>query len=349
MRALRAQWTLLVDSNEQAHSAAQQPRAVDRRDEMQRLSTLRTEVRKLNVGDYALVCIPPTSSSSSSSSSSAAEPRCEDGPLPEERCVALFERKAYADHVASMRDATCRYHDQAQRLVASGCPHPYWALIDAPAGSVWSAQDVAGVEKSALHIATTYKPVQVLRLRNGDAAFGAAILAVCHYLDRDLFGEGSAPDLPLHTVVQERGARPRLDTQPVVWLEQLTLPHRMSRTSARAVAARYPDVMSLLALWRRRRDEFLARGDPVPEAQPRRGRRKKNKKQQDDGDDEDDEPNAGRKRTRRPEPTLDDYLDASLADIPLPDERRLGPACSAMLRRVFLPDSAQLRYVRSPE
>jgi hypothetical protein len=283
-------WLLVLDSNEQAHYAR---KGTDRRAYLAHNAGVACEVRPLACGDMALLW------------------RADGGGA--EHAVALFERKAAADMVASIKDG--RYASQAQRMEASGVPHLYWLLDDwTPAERGAAGADYERVESAVVHLSdgVSYPHTRVLRLALEDLALPRTLARVARYLHDALHAGGGLSDMPLHTVAQEAGARPRLDTQAVVWLEVLTIPRGMSRTSARAVAAAYPTAVSLLRALRRRRDSFV----PAPP--------------------------SGRKRKTT---TADDHVDAMLADLPLPGGKRLGPAAARTLRETLVPDAAELAFV----
>jgi hypothetical protein len=274
-------WLYVLDTNEQTHAAAS---GCDLRGFLTAQMCMPVEVRPLTVGDGMLVW------------------READG--GEERVYAVFERKAMPDMVASIKDR--RYLSQAARLEACGAPHVYWVVVD---GELADRADVDRVDSAIAHLASPdYPHIVPLRVRDSRIAYASTVQRLSTYLR----GDGTLADVPLYTAVREAGARVRLDTQPVVWLEQLTLVHGMSRKSARAVAAVHPTAVSLLRAFRRAADAHRA-------APPSRGR-------------------------KRP-PTLDDSLDAVLADVPLDAKRRLGPACAAALRRTLVPDAAELDAV----
>lgn len=284
-------WCVVVDSNEQAHAAAN---GVDLRERMELQTQLTVAVGKLVVGDYALDWID------------------EDGT---QRTVALLEHKAASkdhkgsDMLASIHDG--RYVSQAARLVASGVPYAYWVVVDGP---LPRPEDHRAVESAIVHLASpAYPNITPLRVRDSGTAFYDLIAALARYLHDALHCGNQLSEMPLHTVVQEAGARPRLDTQEVVWREQLTVPRGMSLRTARAVAAVYPTATSLLRAYRRCADQHRAR----PPAPPSKGR-------------------------KRPAPTLEADLDAMLADVAVPGAGRIGPARSATVRQVFVPDAAEL-------
>lgn len=285
-------WQLLVDVNEQAHAARH---GSDRCALLQTMTQLPTRTANLEVGDYALTWIPD------GADASAATAR------------ALFEVKKPADMLASILDK--RYVSQASRLVACGVPHAYWVLVDDE--PLADPADRARVDHAIVHLASpAYPNITPLRVRNAGVAFAEVVAWLADYL-HDVYENGNGmAEAPLHTVVQEAGARVRLDTQETVWREQLTVPRGMSLRTARAVMARYPTAVSLLRAFRRRADEHRALPPP---------------------------PATGRKRK---EITLEQYLDDTLADVPVAGGGRLGPARSATLRRVIVPSPAELDAVR---
>jgi hypothetical protein len=180
-------WLLIADSNEQAHSAAE---GVDRRAYLAANTGLECETRPLTVGDYALLWV--------------------DG--GEEKAVALIERKAMADMVASIKDT--RYVSQSQRMEASGVPFLYWAIVNGPA----SHEDEDRIASALVHLSTpAYPRTRVLRVADSDLSFARAIRSLARYLHDALHKGNALAEAPLHTVAQEAGARPRLDTQPLVW------------------------------------------------------------------------------------------------------------------------------------
>jgi len=277
-------WLLIADSNEQAHSAAE---GVDRRAYLAANTGLECETRPLTVGDYALLWV--------------------DG--GEEKAVALIERKAMADMVASIKDT--RYVSQSQRMEASGVPFLYWAIVNGPA----SHEDEDRVASALVHLSTpAYPRTRVLRVADSDLSFARAIRSLARYLHDALHKGNALAEAPLHTVAQEAGARPRLDTQPLVWRETLTIPRGMSLRSAKAVAAVHPSAISLLRALRRSHDAHLA-APPPP---------------------------VGRKRKVV---TLDDALDDALVDIPLPGGKKLGPAAARTLRQTLVPNAAELAHI----
>lgn len=285
-------WELLVDVNEQAHAARH---GSDKRQFLETTTRLPTRTANLEVGDYALTWI------ADGADASAATVR------------ALIEFKKKRDMLASILDK--RYVSQAGRLVACGVPHAYWVVVDDE--PLDDAADRARVERAIVHLASpAYPNITPLRVANGGVAFADAVAALADYLS-DVYEHGNAmAEAPLHTVVQEAGARVKLDTQEVVWREQLTVPRGMSLRTARAVSAVYPTAISLLRAFRRRADEHAALPPP-----PAKGRKRK-------------------------ETTLEQYLDDTLADVAVPGAGRLGPARSATLRRVIVPNPTELDAVR---
>lgn len=270
-----AEWLLAVDTNEQSHYAE---RKVDRTAYLATQCDMRAETRKMDCGDYGMVLV--------------------DKETGVERCVALIERKMAQDMAASIKDT--RYQSQAQRMEASGVPSSYWFII----GNVLRspAEDTPRVESGMVHLSTpVYPNTRVLHLSNDTVDFVNTVRRLAGYL-YDFYVLGNTlSDLPLYRAVQEAGAKPRLDTQAVVWVEQLTIPRGMSRTKARAVASVYPSADSLLAAYKR-----LSAQDP---------------------------PSNARSKKKR---TIGEAMDAMLEDVPLPKGKRLGKACSAMIRRTFL-------------
>lgn len=272
-------WLLLVDVNEQTHYAQ---RGVDRVAWLAERTGLRTEKDPMKCGDYGLVLIG------------------DDG---SKRCVALIERKMAQDMAASIKGDDLRYASQAQRMEASGAPCCYWFIIGNTLRD--PAADAPRVETAMVHLSTPHYPkTRVLHLSNDTDDVVATLRRLTTYL-YDIYVSGSTlSDLPLYVATQEAGAKPRLDTQAVVWVEQLTIPRGMSRAKARAVATVYPTVTSLLDAYNR-----LSRQEP-----PSGGGKK------------------GKKRT------ISEAMDAMLEDVPLPQGKRLGKACSAMIRRTLLGD-----------
>jgi len=281
---------LIVDANEQGHAGAN---GIDLRKYFEQQTLLTTEVGHLHVGDAALVLRGG-----------------DDG----DRCVALFERKAGPDMVSSIKAGDNRYRSQAARLEASGVPHVFWVLVDNP--PLRDPADALCVSHAMMHLASpAYPHITPVRVADSMGAYADLIKTMAAYIGDVLQGNALA-DVPLHTVAQAAGARVRLDTQPVVWREQLTLVRGMSRPSAAAVAARYPTAVSLLRALRRAADAHAARPPPPP-----------------------------RKGRKRPPPSLDDELDAVLADVPLGKGGRVGPARAAAVRRTLVPDAAELAAV----
>ena len=281
-------WCVVVEPNEQAHAAT---RGVNLRERMELLIQLPVTVGKLTVGDYALDWID------------------DDGT---QRTVALLERKAMPDMLASIHDG--RYVSQAARLVASGVPHAFWVVVD---GVLPRPEDHRAVDSAVAHLASpAYPNITPVCVRDSDAAFCALIASLAKYTHDALHCGNQLSEAPLHTVVQEAGARVKLDTQEVVWREQLAVPRGMSLRTARAVSAAYPTATSLLRAYRR----CVVRHRAQPPPAPTKGR-------------------------KRPPPTLEAELDGMLADIVVPGAGRLGPARSAMLRRVIVPDPTELDAV----
>lgn len=276
----------IVDCNEQAHAAK---RGIDRRQYIEVNTRIQTIVGNLEAGDYALTWI-------------------EDGADEATRTTeALFESKTDPDMAASIKDT--RYVSQAARLAACGVP-VYWIIID---GELPDVTERARVERAVAHLASpAYPNITPLRVRDSGISFCNALAALADYLHDVRRCGNTLAEAPLHTVVQEAGARVRLDTQEVVWREQLTVPRGMSLRTARAVASVYPSAISLLRAYRRRADEYRA----MPPA-PAKGRKRK-------------------------EVSLDQYLDDTLADVAVPGGGRLGPARAATLRRVIVPAPAEL-------
>jgi dihydroxyacetone kinase-like predicted kinase len=151
-----------------------------------------------------------------------------------------------------------------------------------------------------------------MHIASTGAPFVKFMRSMMKYLHETVIAGEGLPEAPLHTVAQERGAKVRLDTQPVVWVETLTVPRGMSRKSAKEVAKRYPSAAALLAEYRKTRQAFEAA--EAVEAASSGGKKKKKKR------------------------TLDDALDAMLEDVPLQNGKRLGPAASRTIRRTFLAD-----------
>lgn len=265
---------LIVDVNEQTHYAKKR---VDRAAWLADHTGLRTVVRPMQCGDYALQL-------------------CDDtGGIDDGRTMALIERKMAQDMASSQHDS--RYHSQAERMEKSGVPALYWLIIGS---QLRDPSTASAVESGMVHLSTPdYPNTRVLHLPDDTDQFAVTLQRLERYLFTHYTTGSGRPDLPLYTAAQEAGAKPRLDTQAVVWLEQLTIPRGMSRTKARAVAAKYPSFSSLARAYR-----------TLPAPPPT-----KNKKR-----------------------TLADAQDLMLEDIPLPGGKRLGRACSTIIRRtMFVP------------
>jgi len=270
-------WLLTVDSNEQSHYAK---RKVDRAATLAQRCGDTAVVRPMDCGDYALVLVDTDGS---------------------ERCVALIERKMAQDMAASIPDT--RYVSQSRRMEASGAPCAYWFIVGS---ELHNPSDADSVESAMVHLNTPYFPhTRVMHLSDDSTAFVQAILRLKRYL-YDFYANGAAlADVPLYTATQEAGAKPRMDSQAVVWVEQLTIPRGMSRPKARAVAARFTRASALLDEYKRVETQWRE-NDAV-----------------------------GRKNKKR---TMKDAMEAALEDVPLPNGKRLGPACSVMICRTFLGD-----------
>ena len=189
-------------------------------------------------------------------------------------------------------------------------------VVDDPMPPGTPDSDIERMRSAEAHLSVSYPHTRVLHVANRGDALVALFRRLLRYLEDTLFGSGGLTDAPLYAVAQVAGERPRLDTQPRVWLETLTVPHRMSRATARAVAAVHPSAARLLSAYRRCARAF--RGAPDATAA-----------------------SAGKKKKTTKKRTLDDALDAMLEDVPIGGgDRRLGPANSAMIRRTLLADAA---------
>jgi len=277
---------LILDANEQGHAGT---KGIDLRAYFESQTLLPTEVARLDVGDAALVL---------------------RGGAGGDRCVALFERKAGPDMVSSIKSDN-RYRSQAARLEASGVPNVYWVLVDSP--PLRDPADMRAVKHAMIRLASpSYPHITPMRVADSMGDYADLIKTMAADINDALAGK-TFDDIPLHTVAQAAGARVRLDTQPVVWLEQLTLVRGMSRQPARAIVTQYPTAVSLLRAFRRASDAHAVRPPP----------------------------SKGRKRPA----TLDDELDAVLADVPLDKGGRVGPARAAIVRRTLVPDAAELAAI----
>lgn len=284
-------WLYVIDINEETHSVTSGRGS--RRDALAAaLDPVPVATRHLTCGDYALIWVD------------------DDGV---EHTVALFEHKRRADMAASIKDG--RYVSQAARLEATGVPFIYWMITDGP---LFDASDEERVENALAHLSVSYPHTRVIRLTSTGAPFVARLRAFTRYLYDTLYGSGGLSDAPLFTVAQEKGAKIRLDTQPVVWVETLTIPRGMSRTSAKAVAARFPSASALLAEYRGTHAAFKA-AEAITSAVSSASASAKGK---------------GKKTAKKR--TLDDALDAMLEDVPLPNGKRLGPAASRTIRQTFI-------------
>lgn len=273
---------LVVDANEQAHYATKH---VDRAQFLGANMSHVDEavVRPLTVADYDFVWRDPDTGA--------------------EHVLAKIERKTYPDLDASVMDT--RYVSQAQRLVDTGVPRIYWAVVTQ---QLYTPEAMRRVRTAILHLSARPRTA-VLRLRDDDFEFATELDTLLRYLLDEM--RGVFVEAPLFSLAQERGEKVRLDTQPIVYEAQLAAVRGMSRAKARAVCALAPDMLALHRLWARRRREY--EGEAVSSS----GRKKKGKR------------------------TLDEYLDSTLEDVAV-GGKRLGPALSALLRTTICPDVASL-------
>jgi ERCC4-type nuclease len=284
-------FVLVIDSNENAHSVTSGHGS--RRDALAAaLDPVRVVARPLKAGDYAI-------------NWTAAD---DDEDVEVERTLALLEHKRESDLVASIKGVERRYVSQAGRLEATGVPYVFWVISKAP---LFDPTDAACIEAALVHLSVAYPHTRVLRVESTGAPFVSLVRSLMKYL-RDTVIEGNAlAEAPLHVVAQERGAKVRLDAQPVVWVETLTIPRGLGRQAAKAIAARYPSYGALMRAYRETRVAFAA-SEAVAAAAPKK---------------------KGASKKKR---TLDDALDAMLEDVPLPSGKRIGPAASRIIRRTLV-------------
>lgn len=287
---------LVVCSNEQAHYARKN---IDLSAILGAAVGVPAIVKPLECGDYAVVWA-----------------RDADAVLSEDRtqsqCYILVERKTLPDFENSFLD---RYKDQADRLAKSGVPYVFWVLTPGP---LRDPNSLAKIETACDHLQISYRNTRVIRLGSGELTdFAAKLRTIIKYVHNTEFEGNSGTEVPSLVAAQRAGAKLKLDTQADVYIEQLAVPHGMSRRKAEAVAVKAPSMPALLALWRGRRDEAraaAAASAAASAAAPTKGK--------------------GRKRVL----TVEEQVDAVLADVPLPGGTRLGPAMSKRLRETIVPD-----------
>lgn len=168
-------------------------------------------------------------------------------PLDERRVVAILERKAMADALASIIDG--RYKSQGQRMEATGVPWIYWLLV-----GQWPAAkaDMDKLRSMKIHLNTSYPHTRVKRLANNREATIEWLRKTLRYMEDDINGSanGLNIDLPSFKAANINGRPPRLETQEEVWVEHLTVPRLIGRATAKLIAAHYASATVLMLAYR---------------------------------------------------------------------------------------------------
>lgn len=213
----------------------------------------------LHGGDFMLLRQPgamrgktrPAKKSAKAAAASSAPADPAPGARPQDdpertAVAALFERKTVSDMLASA-GGDGRYPDQYQRMSRTGVQLLYWLIISSL--DALSPAERHKIEAARDHL-NTFRGMHVVFLRFEDDLV-EFFVRTARYVDDNLRGgkHGLNADLPLYRHVREAGKRERLDTQRAVWLEQLNIPYRVGRPTARAIAAAYPSVYALLAAY----------------------------------------------------------------------------------------------------
>jgi len=201
---------------------------------------VRVEMRNLSAGDYAIL-------------------------TPDERVLALIERKNMSDMLASIK-YDGRYKSQSERMErAVGDvlgPLVYWLVVGAFSTDPKEQGDVRIVRSAMAHL-NTLPHTKVVHVENNEQATLDWLLPTLRYLDEQQRGP-MYPDLPQYERVIAKGERTRLDTQPDVWLEQMNVPRDIGRPTARAIVARYPSALRLIKAYARTARDYR----PAPPAPP---------------------------------------------------------------------------------
>lgn len=187
--------------------------------------------------------------------------------------AAIYERKAVSDFLASIEDG--RNHFQTKGMLATGCRRVNFVILGR-----WPQEPLERKRFDTERIRLMERGVR-MHYGQGENDMVQLLQIGLPAIADDMTGgllHGVNRDMPLFRVAMEAGARPKIVTQELCWLEQLGVPEGMGRRTARSIAGKIKSFGALYRLYQGTVENYLfAALDQAPLVTKPAARRKKSR------------------------------------------------------------------------